>query len=651
MAPSVSPEILIVGDVARRSGLTERVETLGYQISDCSLEHLTVQVRDGDGPAAIILCAEGPEAAVVMSDLRRTRRGVSIPVTLCGHLGGTIRDLADVLDLGADHFLEEPFGDDALAAALNALAGPPGLGPEPEPDPPTAVGIDTPLRTEIIDGIDDSGSGGSHHSSSGGAKSIDPAIGQLGRTLDLLEERLRTRAGNAAESSDELELSLLGLEPAPSVDAESGTAVLDPAQSHGRLDRVQPGALRTVEPGGGRGPVSPREPTIRLEGQSPLPASGETTAGWRDVSSARVPFDEDEASGPVLHDKPRRRTPLPVEQQGRVEDLEIPRLLWKLHRARYSGQVELTRGRTRKSLWMERGEVVFARSTVGADRLVDGLLRRGLLTKEQYEAARSLAAKEPRRVGQLMVEAGFIKPAELPVAIRAQVRSIVDSTFSWTEGGWALEPEVRCDETVRLERTMSRLVMDGVRDRLEVAQAWALLGGPRVFAALRRDARPAGIVADLGLSDRQRDLLRVLDGRADLGTLCSAPGADEPELLATAYGLHVLELVDLTGEALPDAARNDPAELDRTRVEDRLRLVREADYFEILGLARDATAADVRRAHGALLLTFDDGHLEAEVRAEMKPAISEIRRALDDACQMLRDDDLRLAYLAHLEIP
>ena len=94
--------------------------------------------------------------------------------------------------------------------------------------------------------------------------------------------------------------------------------------------------------------------------------------------------------------------------------------------------------------------VGFVRSNVASERLVESLLRRGVLTRPQYETARRLAAKEPRRAGELLVEAGFLKPRELAVLIRDHLTRLVDASFPWRDGSWTLDAGVRCDEAVRL---------------------------------------------------------------------------------------------------------------------------------------------------------------------------------------------------------
>ncbi|MGH1348107.1 MAG: DUF4388 domain-containing protein [Nannocystales bacterium] len=631
----VSGPILIVGEAQRCIPLVRRVVGLGYPVEACGLPELTGRVREGNGPAAVMLCAEGPAASAVMQELRSMRRGVSIPVTLCGRLGGAIRDLADVLDLGADQFLEEPFEDATLASTLTALAGAPPA-PPPEPDSAsTAVSADQPLRTEVLDHAP-SADTERHDEGRRNGGSVDPSIGRLGRTLDLLEGRLRARSeGLASESSDELERSLLGLEPAPSVDDDPG------------VNGAFVGELLTAAAGAGgvsrQHEISPIDSTTRLEGVSSTHALLE-----RPVTYVR---ETDERRDTERNAGSRRRVALSVEREGDLGDLELPRMLWSLHRSRYTGRVDLHQGRVEKQLWLEQGELVFASSSEPEDRLVNALVRRGLLTRTQYDAARSLAAKDPRRVGQLLVEAGFLKADALPEAIRTQVLGIVTSAFVWRRGQWSLEENALCDEAVQLEESVARILVSGVLDRFDAPQLEALVGGLDGYVRLSSSARPETLALDLGLDASSQGLLTMLDGRHDLSEVCASAGLPDRVVLATVYGLLVVGAAELIGEPLAPLGASDPDALDHARLDERLELVRQADYFEVLGLSRDANAADVRRVHRELRAAFADDAVEPGVRDERGLELREIREALDDAAALLGEDDLRLAYLAHLDVP
>ena len=121
----VTQEVLIVGDPSGRRGFADEVAALGYPVALCEPRELNRRIRTGAPPTAIIACIADVEPDMLLASLRRTRAGASIPVLLYGRLGGNLRDLADVLDIGADHFLEDPIAQRELSEALLQYVGAP----------------------------------------------------------------------------------------------------------------------------------------------------------------------------------------------------------------------------------------------------------------------------------------------------------------------------------------------------------------------------------------------------------------------------------------------------------------------------------------------------------------------------------------------
>jgi len=687
----VSAEVLIVGNPVGRQRLLQQVRALGYA-ADVAPASSIPALLDVTVPRVIVVCLDDVDPPAFMAALRRAHRGAAIPVTLCGRLVDSGFDLADVLDLGADHFLEEPVLDDALLGALEALAGPPlpsggGLSLAP-PLPITAPlpGIPDdeprsgtwPTQTEVLDEPS-----GRAHTPRDGTGVAGEMSGQMQRALGILDARRRSPEELDAaigESADDLHLAELGLEDVsdsalrgpsergidaridPSVDPAIDPA-LDPGESQDRLEVAE---LRVLGPLVGltgershRASHGHRETTVLLEDSSPLSPRVVTSPriATPEVSTAEVV----EASVPLVGvtgeypERPRRRVPLPLEHAGDLAALEVPRLLSRLHRAAYTGRLTLVSGRVEKTVWFDAGAVVFARSSAGHDRLLDALLRSGMLTRSQYEEGRRLTEAEGRRAGQVLVEAGFLKQAEMLDALQHHLARIVDSTLPWREGTWALEPDVHCAEAIQLTTPTAVLLVEGIRQRMEPARLLGLVGGPGTHPRLRdgaaeRTASVHDVAAGLQLLPGEEAWLPHFDGRASLGELLARPGADEAELLVVVYALHVLELLELPGEPLPTPrVVDDPVAIDRERVRARLVLAREADYFALLGLPRDATRSDVRVAWADLDRTFGETRLEPSTRIELAAELGELRAALAEARDVLSHDLLRNAYLAQLE--
>jgi hypothetical protein len=161
-------------------------------------------------------------------------------------------------------------------------------------------------------------------------------------------------------------------------------------------------------------------------------------------------------------------------------------------------------------------------------------------------------------------------------------------------------------------------------------------------------------VADL--SSVERKVMTSFDGEqtlAEVQTHTSLPLIDVYQL---AYGLLVWGAARSLrrGDGRP-AAGDEPAvigetdlAIDRQRVAAKYALVMEADYFALLGVRRDATSFEVKRAYQAARRDFAGESFPSEIRAELGTHIDDINEVLDEAYALLRDDRLRSKYVANL---
>jgi hypothetical protein len=162
-----------------------------------------------------------------------------------------------------------------------------------------------------------------------------------------------------------------------------------------------------------------------------------------------------------------------------VRAFPLADVLAMLHDAGKSGFLCFGEGELQKSVYLHRGEVVFATSNQTVDRLGECLLRAGIVELEQLcEAERCWTP--PTRFGKVLVERGFLTPRELWNGVKHQVEEIVRSLFSHTAGClhfW--EGLVQPDNVVRLSLPTRRLIAEGLELRDRLLRFVATLEDPR----------------------------------------------------------------------------------------------------------------------------------------------------------------------------
>jgi hypothetical protein len=303
----------------------------------------------------------------------------------------------------------------------------------------------------------------------------------------------------------------------------------------------------------------------------------------------------------------------------------------------------------------DQGRPVFASSSDARDRMGVLLVREGKITASQFERCQAQAAESGRRMGEILIDFGYLKRRELLPAVRRHVEDIVYSLFGWERGTYrvTIDPTPSV-ERIRLSRHPASLILEGIRRKLDRTTLERLLGPASTVVEVADRDRLAAIVnlADLGAEERAA--LAAFDGQADLAHVARAAGGDVADVLPLAWGLCVLGVAtarrpdtEVPEESTALVGETDLA-IDRERVRARWQLVTEADYFALLGVRRDATGFEIRRAYQAARRDFAADGFPADLRRELAQELDDIAHVLDEAFRVLRDDRLRQTYLANL---
>jgi hypothetical protein len=288
----------------------------------------------------------------------------------------------------------------------------------------------------------------------------------------------------------------------------------------------------------------------------------------------------------------------------------------------------------------------------------DLLYREGKITREQHRQARESVVESGRRMGEILVELGFIKPRELLPTVRRHLEDIIYSLFGWEGGEFVATPGEPTGERIRLTRHPAGLVLEGVRRKHDLARLAVRLGTPQAIVAARPSRQLSALISVADLSTTERALVGKLDGERTLDAAARLAELDVLPAMQVTYvlvALGVAEVIDRgVGEAPPASARGpvlvgeSDLAIDRQRVTTKHALVDEADYFMLLGVRRDATGFEIRRAYEAARRDFAPEGFPAELQRELAGELAEINSLIDEAYRVLRDEGVRSSYLANL---
>jgi hypothetical protein len=332
--------------------------------------------------------------------------------------------------------------------------------------------------------------------------------------------------------------------------------------------------------------------------------------------------------------------------EGSLATVSMPRLLAIAARGRATGRLDIATDHPR-SLWLERGRIVGARSAAPGERTEEIALRLGFITREQHrQVSPAAAGLASRRVGVLLLERGYLKPTELASLARRSAEEIAFALFA-EDAPYHFEPAVRVptDERLALERGTPLLAVEGIRRRWGPPRLDAVLGSAGTLLAPAARAFP---LAELALSGEERRVAELADGLRTLDEIMADAPLDPlstRQVLAALVEVGVLCVKILAPMGAPPPA---PGSIDLARIDEKLDQVRRADYFVILGLGRTCTPYEIREAAERLLSELTLERFDAVVADGLPAKLEEIRQVMEEARDILLDDVLRAEYLAGL---
>lgn len=381
-----------------------------------------------------------------------------------------------------------------------------------------------------------------------------------------------------------------------------------------------------------------------------------TVAGAGDDTAPSTPLFSEGGT------QPRVRADLGRESEARgvigTAGNDVASLMSRLFDLGVTGRVTLRNAGAEKVVYLERGRPVFATSNLPHDRMGDLLFREGKLTRKQHIRSRELVAESGRRMGEVLVAEGFLKPKELLPAVHRHLEDLIYSLFAWRDGAFeVVEDVLPSSEQIRLSRHPAALAVEGIRRKYDLPYLLKLFGTSDPTLEVLAPARVRALVPQIELLPAEERVLGVIDGHRGLAELAKAAGTDLLTAAQVCFAMSALGAVELVSKTVPGTvAATAPASaigeadtaIDRERILAKHELVVESDYFQFLGVRRDCSAFEIKRAYERALRDFEPGGFADELQNEMDRQLEEIRLVLFEAYAVLSDDQIRRSYLASL---
>ncbi len=230
---------------------------------------------------------------------------------------------------------------------------------------------------------------------------------------------------------------------------------------------------------------------------------------------------------------------------GSLAHTPLAEVFQRLVREGRSGDLQATTPTAIKTVYFDRGFVVFASSNLKEDRLGESMIEEGRISRHEFALASMVMKSTRRKFGETLVEAGIVSEEELGHHVATQVNRIVLSLFSAKNGMYSFD-ERPCIIPVDCMVSLSvyRILLEGVRGM--TSQRLVLTGLPPLDTRLKVASEPPFTLDAEKLRRVEKEVLRCAGSGASISEIVEIVGGNKGVSLRAAYGLYsagVLEAV------------------------------------------------------------------------------------------------------------
>lgn len=318
--------------------------------------------------------------------------------------------------------------------------------------------------------------------------------------------------------------------------------------------------------------------------------------------------------------------------------------------ARASFTLCFEEGTTLRRAVMRDGDFVTCSSSSPNESLVAYLVAKGDLARE---LGARLGTKLPpfgRHAAAALIANGQLAQDQLWPVLRAHAEWLLGSMARTRSGVCAIEAEppgrLKAEPAVFGGATGAEVFIEVAMRVLTAQDAIVRLGGPK--ARLVEGPRRT-LIAECALSEADRDAVNASAGLSVQEALKAAGREELAPVLAALAELGVLEGLPFVGRDSVPAEMESVDQLDaeavRGRVQARMAVIQEGDYFEVLGVSPQATGYEIRRAYLDMRRAFEPSRLLTAATADLADDVQLIIEVVEEAWGALRDPSRRERYL------
>ena len=245
--------------------------------------------------------------------------------------------------------------------------------------------------------------------------------------------------------------------------------------------------------------------------------------------------------------------------EGNLKDFSLTDMFRLLASGAKTGTLHVESSEGTGVVCFRDGQILYATSRGGIGPAGKRLVSAGIISEKQLRQAQGLMKiqkkdKAGRRLGQILVDEGYVESAVLEEYIRGQISDALFDLMRWEDGSLMFESDEGFgDVDLGLSVTIDAVLADSVR-RLEL---WNRIKDkiPTMDTRFAMSSNPGQKPADIHLKPREWMLLCYLHGSRSVRELVELTGYNDFETAKVLYGMYaggLIEKVGPAGESLAD---------------------------------------------------------------------------------------------------
>src|SRR5678815_4467280 len=238
--------------------------------------------------------------------------------------------------------------------------------------------------------------------------------------------------------------------------------------------------------------------------------------------------------------------------KGSLKEASLPDVLQLLAMGKKTGCLSVAHRNNFGYIYFDKGRICYASVVNRRDRLGDMLVKNGVITQAQLDAAIAVQDKRrDKRLGELLVEQGALTLQQLHGAINVQIEESVYFLFTWNQGTFNFEADVIPDSHDHVVSiNPESLLLEGARR----VDEWGLVEKKiPTFDIVFEVDHTKVLSSDADLTPEHRAVLSLVDGARDVQAIIDASGLVEFEVGKALYGLVNAGFIHRIGKTAPPA--------------------------------------------------------------------------------------------------